>query len=163
MQGTTCRRCMEPGLNFSVLYLQVVQALLESADEVGNLLVLQGQRVGDLTQRFLKKETKYNLQSTSSFQTHEAKPTPLNILHLNLDHSGLNDCWFLLQPNTCSFHWLACVLCGWRALGFELPFRHDETFVLQIGSDRDVTSVHREGRERERGRRTLHGRKDAHS
>lgn len=70
---------MEPGLNFSVLYLQVVQALLESADEVGNLLVLQGQRVGDLTQRFLKKEPKYILHSTSSFQPHEAKPTPLNI------------------------------------------------------------------------------------
>lgn len=40
------------------LYLQVVEALLQRADEVGNLLILQRQRVGDLTQRLLKKERK---------------------------------------------------------------------------------------------------------
>lgn len=47
-----------PGFDFSSgasQYLQVVEALLESADKVGDLLILHGQRVGDLTQRFLKK------------------------------------------------------------------------------------------------------------
>ncbi len=50
----------QPGSHFTVglfLYLQVVEALLESADEVGYLLILQGQRVGDLTQRLLQKDT----------------------------------------------------------------------------------------------------------
>lgn len=43
------------------LYLQVVEALLEAADEVGNLIILCGQRVGDLTQRFLQQRQILNL------------------------------------------------------------------------------------------------------
>lgn len=40
-------------------YLQVVQALLKGADKVGDLLVLEGQRVGDLTQRLLGGEERH--------------------------------------------------------------------------------------------------------
>lgn len=40
-------------------YLQVVEALLEGADKVGDLLVLEGQRVGDLTQRLLSGEERH--------------------------------------------------------------------------------------------------------
>lgn len=52
-----------------LLHLQVVQTLLESADEVGNLLILHGQCVGDLPQRFLKKKTKFSFSQFRFFLT----------------------------------------------------------------------------------------------
>lgn len=44
----------------SGLYLQIVQALFQAADEVLDLLILQGQGGGDLPKRFLRQCTYTN-------------------------------------------------------------------------------------------------------
>lgn len=75
-------------LNYSVSnYLQVVEALLESADKVGDLLVLEGQRVGDLTQGFLHKEERHPFNSTQTqvrfFESREQRLYRLTNLHVH--------------------------------------------------------------------------------
>lgn len=62
------------------LYLQVVQALLESAHKVGNLLILQSQRVGDLTKRFLKKDTKSKIQLVFNFFSSLTRSDPFRLM-----------------------------------------------------------------------------------
>lgn len=89
-------------LNYSVSsYLQVVEALLESADKVGDLVILEGQRVGDLTQRFLHEEERHPFNTTQTqvrfFGSREAKVVQVN------KSSCTPACWSATQHSTCSF------------------------------------------------------------